>query len=281
MAVDQPGAIAAFVDRSRVFIDQNDHTFLVIHKTAGPGSALDIAHFFETDPNMASTHYVVDQAGQIAQCVLEVDGAAGNCCVETGYASFLNGFTDNVNWHSVSIEHVDPTPDNSTPLTAAQQAASFKLVKDICQRHNIPMRRAEDDGQGGIIGHCDIAPLSRARCPGNYPWTDLWNYLKGPTWMNTSQQKQAEDYWNSTTQQKASGNVGTGGIFPQGQTPSDSTGIALSWQQEYMLGHNYGPPISYEIQTVDFAGNAIVAQWFANGRCEHKAGSNTWFGNPA
>lgn len=173
--VDEVGVISMLVDRSRVFIGQNDHTWLVLHKTASGGTAQDIATFFAGDPAMASTHYIVGQDGTIVQCVLEVDGAGGNCCLETGHASYLP-LGVNMNVKTVSIEHVDPASDNSTPLTSAQQAASFKLVHDICMRHNIPMRKG--DASGGIIGHCDIAPLSRARCPGNYPWDALFAYLQ-------------------------------------------------------------------------------------------------------
>lgn len=172
---DEPGAIPMFVDRQRVFIDQNDHTWLCLHKTASGGTAQDIAHFFANDPQMASSHYVIGQDGTVIQVVQEVDGAAANCCLETGHASFLP-LGVNLNVKTVSIEHVDPASDNSTPLTDAQKAASFKLVYDICKRHSIPMRRG--DAGGGIIGHCDIAPLSRARCPGNYPWYELFTYLE-------------------------------------------------------------------------------------------------------
>src|SRR5260221_2337785 len=174
MNVDEPGAIGIFVAENRTFIDQNDHTWIVLHKTASGGSAQNIATFFANDPAMASTHYVVGQDGTIVQCVLEKDGAAGNCCLETGHAPYLP-LGVNLNVRTVSIEHVDPATDNSTPLTSAQKAASFRLVHDICQRHNIPMRRG--DASGGIIGHMDIAPLSRARCPGNYPWDELFTYL--------------------------------------------------------------------------------------------------------
>lgn len=176
MTTDYPGAIPMFVAENRVFIDNNDHTWVVIHKTAGGTSAQAIAQFFASDPNMASTHYVVGQDGTIVQCVLEKDGAAGNCCTSTGHAPYLPTNV-NLNWKTVSIEHVDPAPDNSTPLTDAQKAASFALVKSICQRHNIPVRVG--DAAGGIIGHCDIDPVDRARCPGNYPWSDLFAYLAG------------------------------------------------------------------------------------------------------
>lgn len=178
MQPDEPGAILMLVDEQRTFIDQNTHEWLVLHKTASPGatSAQAIATFFANDPAAASTHYVVGQDGTIVQCVLEKDGAGGNCCLETGHAAYLP-LGVNLNVRTVSIEHVDPASDNSTPLTEAQKAASFRLVRDICQRHNIPMRPG--DSSGGIIGHRDIAPINRARCPGNYPWADLFSYLQG------------------------------------------------------------------------------------------------------
>lgn len=172
--VDEAGVIPAFVDESRVFIDNNNATWVCIHKTAGGTSAQGIASYFATTPEMTSTHYVVGQDGTIVQCVLEKDGAAGNCCLEPGHAGYLPN--SNLNWWTISIEHVDPATDNSTPLTDAQKQASFQLVKHICERHNIPMRAG--DASGGIIGHHDIAPQSRARCPGNYPFDELYAYLQ-------------------------------------------------------------------------------------------------------
>src|SRR5258708_31679582 len=176
MNVDEMGAIGMFVAENRTFIDQNTHEWLVLHKTASGGSAQNIATFFANDPAMASTHYVVGQDGTIVQCVLEKDGAGGNCCLETGHAAYLP-LGINLNVKTVSIEHVDPARDNSTPLTEAQKSASFRLVRDICTRHNIPMRPG--DASGGIIGHRDIAPLSRALCPGVYPWSELFAFLQG------------------------------------------------------------------------------------------------------
>lgn len=179
--VDQPGALPMLVDESRVFIDQNNHTWVVVHKTASGGTAQDIATFFANDPAMASTHYVVGQDGAIVQCVLEKDGAGGNCCEKGNFASFLP-IGQNLNTWTISIEHVDPASDNSTPLTDAQKAASFRLIRDICQRHNILMRRG--DAAGGIIGHCDIDPVDRAHCPGNYPWDELFAYLEGASMLS-------------------------------------------------------------------------------------------------
>jgi N-acetyl-anhydromuramyl-L-alanine amidase AmpD len=163
-----------------VFINSGGYVrkFLVLHKTAGGSSAQNVAAWFQSGAGGArtSTHYIVGLDGTIVQTVRERDGAGGNCCLESGHAPFWP--TDiNLNLISFSIECVDPTSDNSTPMPDAQKRALFPLIRDICTRNNIPMRPA--DAHGGIAGHYSIAPLSRARCPGNYPWDDLWTYLAG------------------------------------------------------------------------------------------------------
>jgi hypothetical protein len=182
MAADQPGALWMPVPIGLIFpgYEGNRPKWLVVHKTGGPGDAEQQAKFFAgpNNVNKASTHYVVGQDGVVVQCVSEADGAGGNCCLEPGHASFLPT-NINLNLLTISIEHCDPALDNSTPVTPEQQAASFKLIRDICTRHAIPMRPG--DANGGIIGHKDIAPVDRSHCPGNYPWEALWAYLQGGT----------------------------------------------------------------------------------------------------
>lgn len=181
---DEPGAIEMYVPESITF-NSTDATFLVVHKTAGFSTAQQCAEYFgnlSENTGGASSHYIVGLDGTIVQCVPEARGAGANCCVEPGHADFLpnswDGHTDNGNLHSISIEHIDPSTDNSTVMPPAQVQASFQLVKHICQRHNIPMRAATNDGQGGIIGHNQIDPESRARCPGpTYPFGELWSFL--------------------------------------------------------------------------------------------------------
>jgi N-acetyl-anhydromuramyl-L-alanine amidase AmpD len=174
--VDEPGAIPMWVPDSIMF-DSTDATWLVLHKTAGFTSAVECAAYFQagSDGKNVSAHYIVGQDGMVVQCVPESRGAGANCCVSTGHASYLPT-SINLNLKTISIEHIDPAIDNSTPLTEAQKAASFQLIQHICQRHHIPMRPG--DASGGIIGHADIDPVNRARCPGNYPWSDLWQFLQ-------------------------------------------------------------------------------------------------------
>lgn len=154
--------------------------WLILHKTAGFQTAQDVASYFQngSDGRDVSSHYVIGLDGTVVQCVRETDGAGANGVLESGHDAWWSG---NPNLVTLSIEHVDPTSDNSTPVPEAQKQASFQLIHDICTRHNIPMRPA--DGNGGITGHFSIDPQSRAHCPGNYPWDELWAYLKGTQHM--------------------------------------------------------------------------------------------------
>jgi N-acetyl-anhydromuramyl-L-alanine amidase AmpD len=159
--------------------------WLILHGTAGGGSAQNVAAYFQSTEgtaNPVSAHYVIGQDGAIVQCVSEADGAWANGVVEAGHDAWWSETDDpNPNDVTISIEHCKPATDNSDPLTPAQQASSFALIKDICERNEIPMRLA--DANGGIIGHYSIAPISRARCPGTYPWVSLWQYLSGEETM--------------------------------------------------------------------------------------------------
>lgn len=79
------------------------------------------------------------------------------------------------------------------------------------------------------------------------------------TWMSVGQQSQAQAYWNSVI------------------SAPYTTGIALAWQQEYMNGHLWGPPLSQEVKTVDWNNNPITSQMFPRGRCEWQNGQAKWY----
>jgi N-acetyl-anhydromuramyl-L-alanine amidase AmpD len=155
--------------------------WLILHATAGGTSAQAIAQYFQGtqgSDNPVSAHYVIGQDGQIVQCSNEGDGAWANGVVTVGHDPWWSDSGNpNPNNVTLSIEHCKPSTDNSDVLTPAQQASSFALVKDICARNGIPMRAA--DASGGVTGHYSIDPVNRSRCPGVYPWQDLWNYLQG------------------------------------------------------------------------------------------------------
>jgi N-acetyl-anhydromuramyl-L-alanine amidase AmpD len=174
MTVDYPQAIAMFVPSAKVFTGADPghrNPSIVIHKTAGFSTIEQLGAFFgsltETD---ASSHYGVGLDGRVAQFVSESDGAGGNCCLEAGHDTYWDQWAygdqmTNLNLVTFSIEHIDPATDNSTTPTQAQLDASFTLVLYLCKKYNITSDR--------IKPHSSLDPISRARCPGNYPMWEL------------------------------------------------------------------------------------------------------------
>lgn len=245
------------------FPDSGKKSFIILHGTAGGSSARDIASYFKgTEGGMSpvSSHYIIGQDGTVVQTVLEKDGAWGN------------GVVNNPNWqgnpneYTISIEHVKPDDANAAALTPVQQAASFALIKDICQRNGIGMHDADDST--GITGHFSIDPVNRARCPGNYPWDALWAFLKGgqqPMQPSANQVKAARTRWNSVLKNS-----------PDGPAPTGS-GIYNAWLADYAQGTFWGPPLTHEYDSVDWSGNPIIVQEFAYGWVEWKNGAANWY----
>lgn len=194
MIADENGAILIANANCFVNRDGNKPKWLILHGTAGGSSAVNIATYFQGTQNTnnpVSAHYVVDQSGIIVQCNREQDGAWANGYLSEGHDAWWSEDI-NPNNLTISIEHVKHTTDNSEPLTLAQQRATFTLIQHICVRNNIPLRQADENG--GITGHYSIDPVNRSRCPGNFPWSELWQFLseQGESMLSI---KQAEDYF--------------------------------------------------------------------------------------
>lgn len=242
--------------------------WVILHGTAGGTSAQAIAQYFQSTQgsnNPVSAHYVIGQDGQIVQCNAESDGAWANGVVTAGHDPWWSDNENpNPNNVTISIEHCKPDDANATALTAAQQASSFWLIKDICQRNNIPMR--PPDVSGGLTGHYSIDPINRSRCPGNYDWKALWQYLGGYMQPTANQLKEVQDCWNS--------------FFKSiGQTaPLTGTGIYQAWVSDWInQGKQYGPPMTHEYNSNDWSGNSIVVQEFSHARCEWVNGVPNWY----
>jgi|GEM_PF-665557 len=176
--MSQEYASAEWIGTSHFWAGRSGYTprWIIIHGTAGGASAEDVAYFFQDNDPPTSTHYVIGRDGQVVQCVSEADTAWGNGIVTEGHDLWWSPNL-NPNFLTFSIEHVKPSPDNSDALTPAQKAASFALIKHLCETYNIPMRRA--DANGGIAPHASIDPVNRGFCPGPYPWDELIAYLNG------------------------------------------------------------------------------------------------------
>lgn len=191
MIADENDAI--IIENSNCFIDRQGYTpkYIIVHGTANSSfaTAQNVAEYFQGTENTnepVSAHYIVGLDGTIVQCNSEKDGAWANGYLSAGHDAFWSEDI-NPNNLTISIEHVKTTIDNSTPLTTAQKNASFKLIQHICARHNIPLETANENG--GITGHFSIDPVNRSRCPGNFPWTDLWQFLQenGDSMLSISQ----------------------------------------------------------------------------------------------
>lgn len=177
---------ATWIPSPNYFPNRYGHTpsYVILHGTAGGSSAQAIAqNIFAISANQVSAHYVIGQDGTVVQTVDESDAAWANGPITDGAAPWWTP-TLNPNLITVSIEHVKPSIDNSDQLTSAQQDSSFRLVQDICNRWHIPKRIADENG--GITGHFSMDPVSRSRCPGNYPWDALFQYLGGEGMIDIS-----------------------------------------------------------------------------------------------
>jgi N-acetyl-anhydromuramyl-L-alanine amidase AmpD len=148
--------------------------YVVVHGTAMPGTAEDVARYFQSSPVEAGTHFVIGRDGVVAQCCLIEDAAWGNGGPQPGADAFWPRAI-NANLLTVSIEHCKPSPDNRDDLTEAQERASFALIKWLCEKYHVPTLPA--DASGGIATHASIAPNDRAFCPGPYPWDRLYAFL--------------------------------------------------------------------------------------------------------
>jgi hypothetical protein len=263
MGAEYSPAIDMWVPASYVFTNalatlSDSQLSIVIHKTAGGTSAQAIAEYFISGSDGAhkSAHFIVGQNGTVVQCVHLVDGAGANCCADSTHNSYWNPFIaqfNDLNLCTISIEHVDPASDNSTPLTPAQQTASFNLVWWLVQKFRIPSSH--------IRPHNSI---NATVCPGNYPLSDLVAFIQqGNSYMQT----QMQDVWD---------------MFLSGinqPTVSYNTGIAASWKANYQQ-LNAGSPLGPEKRSVDWQGNSIQIQYFSGGlRCEwnNQTGGAKWF----
>lgn len=166
--------------------------WLVLHGTAGGASAAAIDNYFATSTVQASAHVIIGQDGTVIQGISFDQAAWANCCTSPGHASYLAD-GDFHNRDTISIEHVKAHDDNSDTLTPIQAQKSFEVVACICDAYGIPKRPG--DANGGIISHADLDPVNRSRCPGAYPWSELWDYLNGGPMNIYGPEKGDFDQW--------------------------------------------------------------------------------------
>ena len=148
--------------------------WIILHGSGGGSSAETVARDFQGDDPPTSAHYVVGLSGEIVQSVAESDSAWANGILSAGHDAWWSPSL-NPNFQTLSIELVKTDAGNRNQLTQAQKQATFALIAHLCQKWNIPAQLAS--AAGGVTGHQSIDPVSRANCPGVFPWDELWAYL--------------------------------------------------------------------------------------------------------
>jgi hypothetical protein len=176
MSVDYAGALDMLLPTDYSFSSVAPIA-IVCHKTGGDAHVENVQNTFLA--TRRSTHFAVDTDGRVAQYVPLSRGAGGNCCPDRDNQGNLicDPFWfplvaqyGNLNFCTISIEHCDPTGDNSYPMPQAQIDASNRLIKWLCDRYGI--------GTDHILGHRSINPVQKASCPGNtFDFAQLARYV--------------------------------------------------------------------------------------------------------
>jgi N-acetyl-anhydromuramyl-L-alanine amidase AmpD len=179
-----------------------------------------------------SAHFMISKAGDITQMVHLSDTAYANGLSWNGshwidpegtpVSPSWSGLTPpvNPNFQTVSIEHEGHSGD---PWTPAMIAADVKLLRWLKQQLGFAFVPHET-----LIGHFEISPIDRARCPGpTCPFTALAAAANG-----TPTPVPAVDYaaeWGTAAPYNA------------------DWGIPTKWRLEYQSGHPLGPALGPEM----------------------------------
>lgn len=254
MGSEYPDAIDMFVDTGRTFVGAKPRGAIVLHKTAGFSTPEECANYFATTDLRTSSHFIIGLDGRVVQCVSLNNGAAANCCLGLGYDPYWDQYGKvNLNLVTISIEHIDPLQDNSTQPPVAQIMASVKLCLWLRDNYNM---QAPD-----VKTHASIDPVTRARCPGNYPINVLLGYMNGSIVdpKSTPTPKVPSKY------QDVSFHNQWAAVIPNIRT---NTGIYKEWVQKKLDGIEYNAPTSNEYTSINWNGTPIMCQDGGNWHAE-------------
>lgn len=108
-----------------------------------------------------STHYYLDNDGDVYQCVPETWGAIANGLNGKPRPSWADA--GSLNWQTLSVEVEGYAHNIATTLNATQFDALVRLVRHRCQHYKIPLDRAH------IMGHYQLA-WDRSDPGASFPW---------------------------------------------------------------------------------------------------------------
>ncbi len=165
------------------FSGRNEHTpnLIVCHINHTYSSA--IQHFYDEN-GATSSHFVIRRDGHVKQVVSLDDSAWANGTTldekhdnyyKFAHSKIIKSTADNANYFTFSIEHesFDGT------LTREQFDSTIKVMRKIIaylkERYNydFPIDREH------IIGHSDVNPILRRKCPGEkFPFDEIIQALR-------------------------------------------------------------------------------------------------------
>ncbi len=131
---------------------------LLLHYTGMPSTAEAIERLCDPEAKVSS-HYVVDEDGNILQLVPEARRAW-----HAGVSSW-EGVTD-INSRSIGVEIGNPGHSYGYPdFPEPQLAAAIALCRDLMERHRFRADR--------VLAHSDVAPLRKWDPGEKFPWERL------------------------------------------------------------------------------------------------------------
>lgn len=110
------------------------------------------------DELKVSTHYLLDEQGNLIQCVDE------NKRARHAGAGFWRGSDKSINSRSIGIEIVSPTLGQE-PYAQAQIDKLIPFCQKIIRKYQIPAVN--------VVGHSDVAPLRKPDPGLAFPWKQL------------------------------------------------------------------------------------------------------------
>jgi hypothetical protein len=198
---DYSGATWIPADSANYTVADRPHDYpvdmIVIHDIEGTyGSAIQA---FQDPSREASAHYVISDAGQIAQMVAEKDIAwhAGNW---------------DYNTRAIGIEHEGYAYAQPTWYTPVMYQASAQVAASICSRWGVPMDRTH------VIGHSEVPDPNN---PGLFGGTDH-HTDPGPYWDWT--------YYMGLAQSYAGALPSPPRMMPDPVAASSGSSATVTWQ---------------------------------------------------
>lgn len=168
---DYPGAIVVPAHISNYRLLPNTPQGWVLHTPEERADNIEVTPYYFQTPNLdASTHYYLDNDGDVYQMVPEKFSPIANGVRGKPYPPWANP-NISLNGQTLNVEIEGYAHSIQDTLNDVQFAALVKLVKHRAQHYGIPLDREH------IIGHYQVAD-NRSDPGAGFPWGRLINALQ-------------------------------------------------------------------------------------------------------